>query len=84
MLEGASWREEREWNRMAWQTSHLLNVSGKTLRRTVTPNELLGRKREVEVKDPVGQFNELWSRLQQRKREEEERNNPDGEADDGS
>ena len=79
MLGGASWREEREWNRLAWQTSHLMNVSGKMLRRTLTPNELLGRKREIIVKDPVGQFNELWKRLQE-KREE----NPDGEADDGS
>ena len=79
MLAGASWREEREWNRLSWQTSHLLNVSGKTLKRTVTPNELLGRKREIVVRDPVSQFAALWKQKQ-----EKEAANPDGEADDGS
>ena len=71
MLAGASWREEREWKRVAWQTAHGLNVSGKMLRRTVTADELLGRKREMVVKDPHAKFAELWRRKQEREKAQE-------------
>ena len=76
MLAGASWREEREWKRAAWQTAHTVNVSGKTLRRTVTADELLGKRREIVVKDPVRQFEEFWAQTQERvAREAEEAGN---------
>jgi len=64
MLAGASWREEREWRRVAWQTAHQINVSGKTLRRTITADELLGKPREVVVRDPMADFEKLWANSQ--------------------
>lgn len=41
MLKGADNRERGEWQRTAWMTSMLMNVSGKSLDRAVTPDELL-------------------------------------------
>lgn len=72
MLAGASWREEQRWRRVAWETAHLVNVSGKTLRRTITADELLGKPRKVVVRDPMMDFNTLWARLQKRAKEAEE------------
>jgi hypothetical protein len=43
MAAGFNWRQEQAWERMAWAVSHLLNVSGKTLRTRVTPKRLLHR-----------------------------------------
>lgn len=64
MLAGATWREERQWTRLAWQTAHLINVSGKMTKRTVTADELLGRPRKVKVKDPVADFHKLWAQVE--------------------
>lgn len=67
LLEGAAWREDQAWNRVAWQTNHLLNVAGKSLRRTMTIEQLLGRKLSprdapFEIRDPELDFQELWRR----------------------
>jgi len=42
LLDGYKAREEARYRRVAWQTAHLLNVSGKTLRSRVTAAKLLG------------------------------------------
>lgn len=46
MLQGARDRERNRWERLAWQTAHLLNVAGKSLKRDVQPLDLLGRGKE--------------------------------------
>lgn len=43
MVRGARKREEREWQRLAWQTAHQLNISGKSTRTRITPAKLLGK-----------------------------------------
>jgi hypothetical protein len=43
MAAGFNWRQEQVWDRLAWAVSHLLNVSGKTLRTRITPKRLLHR-----------------------------------------
>lgn len=82
MLAGASWRYDRERWLVAWQTSHFMNVSGKTLKRTMTPNELLGKPREVVIKDPHAKMKELWRRVEEKR--EREREAADGSEDRGS
>ena len=65
MLEGATWREEQEWERMAWAVAHMLNISGKSIKRPVTGAKLLGRKTppdKVKVKDPEGDWQKLWAK----------------------
>jgi hypothetical protein len=42
LLRGYRAREEARYRRIAWQTAHLLNVSGKIVRNRVTPDDLLG------------------------------------------
>ena len=67
MLGGAAWRDERQMSMAAWITSHLMNMSGKTLKRTVTANELLGKRREVVVRDPVADMETLWAKAQKQR-----------------
>lgn len=64
MLDGANWREEKEWERAAWVTSHLLNVSGKVMKKRMTPDRLLGRKARspVTFEDKVLSFEEIIRR----------------------
>jgi hypothetical protein len=42
LLRGYRAREHARYRRIAWQTAHLLNVAGKSVRGRVTPEELLG------------------------------------------
>lgn len=44
MLKGAREAEERQMTLVAWQTAHLLNMSGKSARQRVTVAKLLGRR----------------------------------------
>ena len=67
MLAGATWRDERQMSMAAWITSHLMNMSGKTLKRTVTANELLGKRREVVVRDPVADMETLWAKAERQR-----------------
>jgi hypothetical protein len=60
-----------------------MNVSGKTLRRTMTPGELLGKKREVQVKDPVTDLNKLWARHEQNLAAQAEEEAEEGDDDGG-
>jgi len=69
MLEGYSWRQERVWDVAAWVTSHMINISGKTTRKKITPDKLLGRKkqamRNVTYDDKVKSFEEILRRQAQ-------------------
>lgn len=42
MVSGYGWRSEREWERLAWLASNIMNASG-NMKRPVTPNKLLGK-----------------------------------------
>lgn len=42
LIEGYKWREEREWERIAWLAANIMNAAG-TLRRPVNAAKLLGR-----------------------------------------
>lgn len=42
MLKGYEWRNEREWERLAWLASHIMNASG-NLKKPVTMSKLLGK-----------------------------------------
>jgi len=44
-LHGVKARQERDIRRTAWVIMHMLNVSGKSLKRDVTMDDLLGSKR---------------------------------------
>lgn len=57
-------REQREWERWAWQTAWLLNVSGKSMQNEITADELLGRPKPVQVIDPGAKEAELQRRLE--------------------
>lgn len=63
MMSGAVEREERHRQRTAWAVAHLLNISGKSLKRDVTADQLLGRAKVV-AKDPVMDFERLWGHVQ--------------------
>ena len=65
MMSGVVAREDREWSRVAWMTAALLNVSGKSLKRTVTADELLGRKKQVVPKDPAADMEAVWRRVEE-------------------
>lgn len=43
MIDGWIWRDELEWERTAWATAHVINISGKSVKRDVTVRKLLGR-----------------------------------------
>jgi len=65
MISGANAREERVWERAAWQTAYLLNVAGKYYRQEVTANDLLGRKKKViQPIDPVAKFEQFWKQAE--------------------
>jgi hypothetical protein len=36
-------RQEEEYRRVAWQTAHLLNIAGKSLKRSITVDDLIGK-----------------------------------------
>ena len=44
LAEGFAWRDDHILKLAAWMTSHLMNVSGKTVQGRVTPMRLLGRQ----------------------------------------
>lgn len=55
----AHWEAERtKWKQIAWQTAHLLNVSGKSLKQDVTAEDLLGIPEPEKKADPAE-----WERL---------------------
>lgn len=64
MIEGAVQRDEREWERAAWITAYLLNISGKSMKRDITADELLGRPRRIRVRDFDANFESLWAEIE--------------------
>jgi hypothetical protein len=72
MVCGYEWREQRTWERFAWLAAHLINISGKRVRRCIKPKELLGRSSS----DPIAQHMKLESVMQ--KLERRKKKNGDG------
>jgi hypothetical protein len=66
MAAGFNWRQEQAWERMAWAVSHLLNVSGKTLRTRVTPKRLLHRP--LSARDQQA----WWDRVEAKRRKDDD------------
>ena len=60
MLIGQMHRAEAEWERTAWLAATIINVAGKSVKKDVTVDQLLGRKkihRNLQM-----DFKELWRR----------------------
>lgn len=53
LVKGGAWRQESEWERAAFVAAHTINISGKTVKKDVTPAMLLGRKEPFRPRDPV-------------------------------
>lgn len=66
LMHGAAECEQREWERTAWLAALLMNISGKSLKDgvSVSPEELLGRPKQVQVIDPGAKESELMRRLE--------------------
>lgn len=62
MIQGAAGREERAWERAAFLGALIMNVSGKSLKKPVTPAQLLGRKGPIVPKDPGAELEALRAR----------------------
>lgn len=60
-LRGAAHRDERDWERAAWLAAHLINVSGKSVKKNVTPQQLLGRAKRAR-KNPTRDWAEMVRR----------------------
>jgi hypothetical protein len=69
IVAGGAFREEREWERFAFLASCVMNVSGKTLKREITPEQLLGRPRKIVAKDPGSKEAEFLARAEALDRE---------------
>ena len=69
MIQGAIWREGRQWERNAWIVAHLVNISGKSIKGKVTADSLLGKQKKVQ--DPHVDFNEFWQRVEKQRAKEE-------------
>lgn len=65
MIDGALWRRSQRWDLAAWVTANLMNVSGKVVKKTIKPNQLLGKRPKPkfhEVRDVKKDFEELIRR----------------------
>lgn len=49
MIDGYAWQQDREMEKLAWMTAHLMNSTGNYKRR-IDPERLLGRKIGSRVK----------------------------------
>jgi len=63
MVVGQVVREQRQRELVAWQTAHLLNISGKSLRKQVTTKHLLRGQDRTEDEEQV-LLGELWERVE--------------------
>jgi hypothetical protein len=77
MLRGAIYRREQDRELAAWVTAHLMNVAGKVVKKKITADHLLGRKRRgpITFEDKVASFDEIMRRASDM--------STDGEGDDG-
>ena len=62
MAAGFNWRQDQQRELAAWVLSHLLNVSGKTLRTRVTPKRLLNRPTTARDQEA------WWDRIEAKRR----------------
>jgi hypothetical protein len=44
-------RERTDWERVAWQTAHLMNVSGKVMKKPVKPGDLIGAPKPTPTRE---------------------------------
>jgi hypothetical protein len=65
-LNGYEWRERRSWEKLAWQTAHHVNISGKYVKRRIRPKDLLAGSGGH---DPIAH----WQKMQQLKDKLEKR-----------
>lgn len=64
MIEGASSREERAWDRAALIAAMVYNMAGKVAKKQMTPAELLGKRAPIRPVDPGAKIEELRARLE--------------------
>jgi len=71
-VKGFNWRQEKEWERAAWMSSHVIaSMTGKRY----SVNKLLGREgAEDEEEDqsemaPTEKFEVMWARWEEKKEE---------------
>lgn len=62
MIAGTQHRSVGFWEIAAWVTSHLLNASGKTMKKRITPDKLLGRTKSKTYMDKTLDFEEILRR----------------------
>jgi hypothetical protein len=63
MWDGYLWRQEQEENRIAYFVCSLMNVEGKSLKRPMTPKQLLEPIRKPKVKRDKKQDEEYLKEL---------------------
>ena len=66
MCEGYNLRIEREMQRLAWQTAHLMNVHLRK-RQRVTVDQLLGKKKQMTQLEREAEFEKLKRIIAERK-----------------
>ena len=62
MIAGVHHRRSGLWEIAAWVTSHLLNASGKVMKKRITPDKLLGRSKTKTHIDKTLDFEEILRR----------------------
>ena len=62
MLSGVSEREEKARELVAWQTAHFINISGKSVKKNVTVDGLLGRTAKAFPMDDKAMVEEIMRR----------------------
>ena len=60
MLTGVAHRQEADWERTAWLATMVINISQKSVKKAVTVDQLLNRKRAY--RNPEMDFQELMRR----------------------
>lgn len=60
MVAGVTRREENEWERTAWLATMVINISQKSVKKPVTIDQLLNRKKAY--RNPQADFQELMRR----------------------
>ena len=62
MLAGVAERDDKARELAAWTTAQLMNISGKSVKKPVTVDELLGRKKNQFPMSDEDKFEELMRR----------------------
>lgn len=62
MLDGVTWRRRQDWDLAAWVTAHMINISGKTSKKKITPDDLLGRQKSRKPRNVHAEAREILRR----------------------